>query len=260
MKKNISNDYLQHRDDLKRCMNCNAMAKLFTKLAEESNLTTEGKNYNKLRTHNLRSYFLGTLHNKGFPFTDADFLCGKSLGSSHMTYVENHDGVEGLVKTLKSRYMNYMEHFMFKTTTNIELITDEMIKYQKREEENAQKMKEMEEKMSKDEFQRKIDRIEMKMEIKLSNADSDIRQRKIAIEKMKLDKMPHYKIIGAESELITLEKEREELKEHYLQRIEEIKNKGSVEEDKNWNDEKEENLTIKEIAEKQIKERDEHVK
>ncbi|MFW6002087.1 MAG: hypothetical protein ACOCQD_02000 [archaeon] len=241
-------------------------------IAQNSGLDNEGNKYNKLRTHNLRSYFISTLHGLGYGIQDVHFLAGKSTGESFETYLSNYGTSEESIKVLKDKYISFMNNLMFTKQVDIELMTDKMKRYEKQIEKLIENNKDLSEKN--EEMDKKLDdfQFQYKIDLEKTAMKSELIPFNVKIEdyeyNIKNNKRKDGTIINTQlNEILEIEKfqlecDRDEIKDYYNKRIEEIKTKGFVEEDitKNWNDEKEENLAIKEIAEKQIKERDEHVK
>ncbi|SMH43184.1 hypothetical protein [Methanohalophilus portucalensis] len=131
------------------------------KIAHESGLSTGEGKYNKLRTHNLRSFFIKTLHSYGYGIQDVHFLAGKSTGESYETYLTNYGTPEEAVTVLKDKYVDYMNHLMFTEKVNINLIKD-------RERRLEKKIAEME--------------IEHNKEIKMMRMESEVNNEQVKID------------------------------------------------------------------------------
>lgn len=213
------------------------VAECFRYLCKKQGWETEKGNYNTIRSHICRKYFISTLETYGMGIGEIHFLSGKELPKGYQTYSKPDGFREDGVNEWKARYKRYVNHLMFEkeivdeTDKRLEVFVEEFNKYKK----------DMEIKMLEIEMNTSIkpDQLEIKdLEYQVEECKGYLESGKEPDERpfkkgqmvdLTPERVEYYKqhIEWLEGEIRRIEFEIQQTKEYYLKQIEETKEKHS---------------------------------
>lgn len=90
----------------------------FRDLVKKLNMETGKGEYNTIRTHNFRKYFITTLTDLGMGIGDVHFLAGKSLPAGFTPYHKPNGFRTDSIDHWKDRYIDCLNHLMFNEKIN----------------------------------------------------------------------------------------------------------------------------------------------
>jgi len=111
------------------------VAEYFRSICKKLGCETDKGNYNTIRSHICRKYFISTLEMYGMGIGEIHFLSGKELPKGYQTYSKPDGFREDGVNEWKARYKRYVNHLMFEkeiidqTDKRLEYFVEEFNKY-----------------------------------------------------------------------------------------------------------------------------------
>ncbi|WP_424353677.1 tyrosine-type recombinase/integrase [Methanosarcina mazei] len=240
IKENINDDYLELiKKDYQAAEEFRRMTEYtfqdnFRLISKKINMEAESKGeYNRIRTHNFRKFFITTLTDLGFGIGDVHFLAGKELPAGFAPYHKPDGFRDDAINQWKDRYIDCLNHLMFEEKIN-DVTKD---KYKKLEAEFKNYKRKSEIKMIEIEMNTKIQPNQVEIKdlqyriqeieeiIKLGEPDKRIGHHgeRIPLRKFEIQEYRE-RIQHLEGEIRRIEFEIDQTKEYYLNQIDELKN------------------------------------